>query len=385
MDTQDICFIDSEQALVELCKEIESTHWIVLDTEFMRENTYYPQLCLLQIATQDKLACIDPLALTHLDPILDIIYNPNIIKIMHACSQDMEIFYHLRGSLPSPVFDTQVAAPLLGFPPQVGYARLIEDLLGIKLDKTHTRTDWSRRPLSQEQLRYAADDVLYLSQAYPLLHEQLNERSRLEWLQEDFAALSDAGPYSKPPHDAWLRIKGSNRLSGKQLSVLQALAEWREQTARETNRPRSWLMRDDILLDMARQRPTSTEALSHIRGLNERTLRKYRDTLLEIIKHAMTQTAEKVHQPPRPTPLTTDQESLVDILMAVVRQRASEQSISPSVLASRKDLENLVRGEGQPSITQGWKAAMVGNELKQMLDGKTILRVQNGKLEIETV
>ena len=207
--SNDYLLIDTAEDLENLCHQLQDAAWLAVDTEFLRESTYFPKLCLLQIATPQLTACIDALSISKIDVVLDLIYRKNIVKVMHAARQDLEIFYHLRGSLPQPVFDSQLAAPLLGHPEQMGYASLVEAFLGIHLSKAHTRTDWSQRPLSDAQLQYAADDVRYLAQLYPLLYAKLEQLDRLDWLADDFTALTDPVQYERPPEQAWLRVKGA--------------------------------------------------------------------------------------------------------------------------------------------------------------------------------
>ena len=250
-DSGHIPFIDDQRGLATVCATLSQAPWFAIDTEFLREKTYYPKLCLVQVATPDMVACIDPLVLDDITPLLDVIFDQQITKVMHAARQDMEIFYHLRGTVPAPVFDTQIAALLLGLPDQVGYGGLVQELLGVKLHKLHSRTDWSQRPLDGEQLHYAADDVIYLAQAYQLMQEKLWESDRLDWLAGDFQALSDPALYAAHPETAWLRVKGANKLSGAALAALQALAAWREDKAQTLDRPRDWVLRDDVLLDLS--------------------------------------------------------------------------------------------------------------------------------------
>ena len=228
-----IQYIDTPQKLDELCRQIAKESWLALDTEFLREKTYYPKFCLLQIATPEWVACVDPIALNDLSALFEAIYNPAITKVFHSCRQDLEIFYQLTGKIPQPIFDTQIAAPLLGFQENPGYAMLVSSFLNINLSKAHTRTDWTVRPLSQAQLQYAADDVIYLCQIYQTMLKKLAELNRLDWLENDFAMLNDPELYDISPENAWLKIRGKNKLTGKQLSIVQTLAEWREQTAQK--------------------------------------------------------------------------------------------------------------------------------------------------------
>ena len=204
----DILYIDTPSGLDAFCTQIKTADWIALDTEFLREKTYYPKLCLLQIATPDTVACIDPIALDDLSPLLEIIFDEDIIKVMHSGRQDMEIFFNIHGRPPSPVFDTQIAALLLGYADQIGYANLVREMLGVELDKLHTRADWSLRPLSADQLQYAADDVVYLADIYQKMIAQLTAMGRLAWLNEDFERLASPDLYGNPPEHAWLKDVG---------------------------------------------------------------------------------------------------------------------------------------------------------------------------------
>jgi len=380
----DIRYVDSYESLQQTCATLGASDWIALDTEFLREKTYYPKLCLVQIATPELVVCIDPLAIEDLSPLLELLYDERITKVMHAARQDMEIFYHLRGALPTPVFDTQIAALLLGYPDQIGYGNLVREALGVSLDKLHTRADWSLRPLSAEQLRYAADDVVYLVQVYQQIIGKLTTLGRLDWLAEDFENLTRVELYSNPPADAWLRVRAANRLKGPALAALQALASWREQLAQDQDRPRGWLLRDDILIEIARHLPKSLVALGKIRGLPERTLQKHGTRLLALVAAAR-------EQAPQPPPkiesrqrLSPSQEALVDVMMAVVRLSGAENQLNPAVLASRKQLEQLATGDSDIDALHGWRRQLVGERLQSLLDGRLKVSVADGCLRIDS-
>jgi ribonuclease D len=377
---KEIQYIDSAPELARFCLQLAGTGWIALDTEFLREKTYYPKLCLLQVATPDSVACIDPLALDTLDPILDLVFDPGITKVMHSARQDMEIFYHLRGAAPGPVFDTQVAALLLGYPDQIGYGNLVSEVLNVRLEKLHTRADWSIRPLTQDQVSYAADDVIYLVDVYLNLRNRLVERGRLEWLDEDFARLSSDALYSNPPEDAWLRVKGGNRLNGAALAVLQALAGWRETLAQQRDRPRGWILRDDALLEIARHRPASLEALGRIRGMQEAFIRHNGEQVIGLVAAAGKQRPAPPADGGSRLQLTPAQDALVDVMSAVVRLSGAEHAINPAVLATRKQLERLVSGDADVEILHGWRRKLVGERLQALLAGELSLSVRDGKL-----
>ena len=381
-DTAQLQYIDTADALQAFCNQIAGAGWIALDTEFLREKTYYPKLCLLQIATPDVVACIDPLALDDLDPLLDLIFDPGITKVMHSARQDMEIFFHLRGAAPAPVFDTQIAALLLGYPDQIGYGNLVREMLGVSLEKLHTRADWSLRPLSGPQLQYAADDVIYLVDVYRQLQAKLQQLGRLEWLAEDFQQLSSADLYHTHPEQAWLKVKGSNRLKGASLAVLQSLAKWREQRAIRSDRPRGWILRDDALVEIARHRPVSVASLGKLRGLNERLVSKSGAELVALV-------AQAVDSKPQPFPnaadrvrLTPVQDALVDAMLALVRLSGAQHALNPAVLASRKELEKLALGNADTDVMHGWRRKLVGEQLQALLAGELDLAVRDGQLVI---
>ncbi|MGH8209792.1 MAG: ribonuclease D, partial [Steroidobacteraceae bacterium] len=255
--------VTTSAALAELGAHLEAFEAIGLDTEFLRERTYRAELCLVQVSATSEASCVDPLALTDLAPLARVLTAPGIIKVMHASRQDIEVLLPVTG-LVRPVFDTQVAAALAGLPAQVGYAELVRRLIGPELAKTHTRTDWSRRPLSPEQIEYALDDVRHLLPLKSLLEEQLQSLGRLEWLAEELAALADAGSFTTEPEQAWQRIKGLRGLDDERLRLAQQLAAWRERRASGRNRPRGWILDDTALREIVLRVPRSAQELSAI-------------------------------------------------------------------------------------------------------------------------
>lgn len=281
---KDLAFIDSDPELIRLCVQLQDCAWLAVDTEFERVNTYYPELCLLQVASDGITAVIDPLVIADLEPLYEVLYGPSITKVFHAARQDFEIFFLIKGDLPVPLFDTQIAAALLGYDKQTSYANLVSDMLGIELPKTQTRTDWKRRPLSRNQLDYAADDVIYLGQVYQLLLAKLIESGQLPLLEEEANALARPELYQPDPENMWQKIKEARKLKGNVLAVLQQLAAWREITARTENRPRQWVLHDNTLVMMARLLPASRDDLSRIKGVNKRVLKRHGETLLGIIE-----------------------------------------------------------------------------------------------------
>jgi ribonuclease D len=378
-----IQYINQPEQLPALCEQILQASWIALDTEFLREKTYYPKFCLLQIATPDWVACVDPIALPNLDSLFEVIYNPAIVKVLHSCRQDLEIFFQLTGKLPKPIFDTQIAAPLLGFQDNPGYAMLVSSFLNINLTKAHTRADWSKRPLTPGEIEYAADDVIYLCQIYQIMTQKLTELGRLDWLTQDFIELTEPDYYQIKPEKAWLRIKGQNKLTGKQLSIIQTLAEWREKTAQAENKPKNWLLRDELLFDLAKLQPETPSDLATVRAMNERTIQRYGKELCQLITAAKNRPPIPLTLKDRPAKKTQQQEAILDILTALVRIRAEENSLNPSILATRKDLEELLLGEDEECpLLHGWRFAMAGRELVGLLKGELLLGIESEQLAI---
>ncbi|NOZ54408.1 MAG: ribonuclease D [Gammaproteobacteria bacterium] len=377
-------FVDTEAKLIELCCALQNSEIIALDTEFFREKTYYAQLCLLQLATEDLIACVDPLALADLSPLLDVLYQASVVKVMHSARQDLEIFYDLKGALPAPIHDTQIAATLLGFGDQLGYANLVKSMLSVVLDKSHSRTDWQKRPLDAAQLQYAMDDVRYLIPIYRLQQAMLLEKKRQHWLVSDFNQLTNIDVYAPPLETLWRRVRGVQHLKGVQLAVLQGLCRWRELLARQLNRPRRWLVSDEMLIELARKMPTDLGLLEKVRGYNN-SLKKNAAAILTEIEIARALPVEKWPGDKRPLPLTADKEALLDMLMAIVRVCAQQNGVTPAVLATRKDLEAVIMGANNISVLSGWRYELAGKTIRGFLSGDMSIRLLGETITIEGV
>ncbi len=357
-------YVDSPPTLHQLCKKLQDTRWLAIDTEFHRENTYYPRLCLLQIATEDLVACIDTIVLDDITPLLDILYEHSRVKIFHSSRQDLEIFYQLRRIPLEPVFDTQLAAPLLGYQDQISYAALTSQVLGTTLNKEYTRTDWRRRPLSPQQLEYAENDVIYLMQIFLKFRHTLEQQGKLQWLEGDFALLYELNAYETTPQDAWLRLKNAYQLEGEKLAVLQALAKWREITAQQNDQPRNWIIRDETLFNIALALPKETTALLAVPGLTEKVATSYGAQLLSLIAGARNQPALPVPMKCFPVKrLDKEEAALVDRLLAFVHARSDEFSLDPKAVTSRRELSRLLRGERDLRLLRGWREQFIGREL----------------------
>lgn len=378
----DIEIITDDASLAEFCTRLKGSEFLAIDTEFIRERTYFPQLCLIQIATENHIGCIDPLGTRDLSPLEELFFDEGTTKVFHAGGQDMEIFYHLFGKTPTPVFDTQIAATVLGHGESIGYASLVKKELDIDLDKSHTRTDWCRRPLSEAQLRYAADDVRYLVLLYLDQQQRLAESGRGDWLQADFDNLADAGQYRPDPASAWHRVKGHGKLKPKQLAVLESLAAWREQQAVNEDRPRRRILGDEILLDLARFQPRDLDKLGEVRGLHGGQRKDYGKALLNVIAAGLAKDRENWPHILKKSPLSPAEDALTDSLAAITRLCAQESGIAAGILASRRELEDLVRGERDLPVLTGWRRRYLGERLLGFLEGRYAIRVENGKLAV---
>jgi len=281
--SDDTVFIDKDKSLRQMCAQLRERRWLAVDTEFERVNTYYPQWCLLQMNDGVTTALIDTLAIGDLGPVYDLLYDTAIVKVFHAARQDLELFFHVRGNLPGPLFDTQIAAALLGYDRQIGYAALVQEVLGVELGRTQARTDWKRRPLHRRQLRYATDDVLYLGRLYKNLRIRLQQSDQLEAFEAAVTALENPHLYEPGLATMWKKIRESNRLKGESLAVLQRLAAWREQTARDENLPRKWILPDRTLVEISRRKPHNRALLSQISGMRQQVLERHGAALLDII------------------------------------------------------------------------------------------------------
>jgi len=378
-------FIDRPEQLATFVEAMHGARWLAVDTEFIRERTYFPRLCLIQIASEEIAACIDPLKIEDLSPLKALLLDPGITKVFHAARQDLEIFLHIWGELPTPIFDTQPAAALLGIGDQVGYGNLIQQVLGINLAKDHSRTDWSRRPLQKAQMRYALDDVIYLGQAYRKMRRQLEEQGRLEWLEAEFESLADPATYALEPMAMWQRVKGRQHLKGVRLAILQQLAAWREEQALARDLPRRWILKDDVLLELARRAPGNLSELARIRGLESSFVRSNGEALLERIRQARQLPREQwPAEKPRPEKLSAVEEATLDILTGALRLIADEAGLSPQVIASRKDLAALLRNEPQARLLQGWRRKLAGEPLHRLLSGEHRIILQDGVPLLQT-
>jgi len=352
--------ITTAPGLEELAAHLADQARIGLDTEFLRERTYRAQLCLVQLSSPTTAACVDPLLLEDLAPLARVLTAPGVVKVMHASRQDLEVLLPLAG-LSGPVFDTQIAASLAGLPAQVGYAELVRRLLGRELAKSHTRTDWSRRPLSPEQIAYALDDVNYLLPLADQLQETLGRLGRLEWLQQELDELADPATLSVDPDQAWRRLKGLGNLDEGRARLARALAAWRERSAIEHNRPRGWILDESVLREIVLQVPRTEAALEAIPDMPPGLAKRRGAELLACIAGA--EIPEPTPAPPartRPDPVKS---ALVKKLAGITQAVAGELAVAPEVLATRRDLEQLADGAREGTVLRGWRRRLLGEQL----------------------
>jgi ribonuclease D len=351
---------DTADAVTDLAARLARHASVGLDTEFLRERTYRAELCLIQVSAGDDAVCVDPIAVNDLAALASPLTADGVVKVMHASRQDLEVLLPAVG-LVRPVLDTQIAAALAGFAAQIGYAELTRRLLGIELSKAHTRTDWSRRPLSPEQIEYAMDDVRHLVPLKLTLEEQLDKLGRLSWLAEELAALADARALVTDPEEAWRRLKGLRGLDPSRQRLARGLAAWRERRAMERNRPRGWILDDAALREMIVRVPRSLAALETITEMPAGVLRHSGDELLACIAAAnVPDPAPALDMRQRPDPA---QSALVKKLGMVNQAVATELGISPEVLATRRDLERLAEGGEDIAALRGWRRAVIGEKL----------------------
>jgi ribonuclease D len=346
--------------LEELSARLQRQPRVGLDTEFLRERTYRAQLCLVQLSSPAEVACIDPLALTDLSPLVMLLTATEVVKVMHASRQDLEVLFPVAG-VTAPLFDTQIAAALAGFPAQVGYAELVRRVLGRELAKLHTRTDWSRRPLSPEQVEYALDDVRYLLPLRAQLEGEIERLGRGAWLREELEELCDASAYRVDPQQAWLRVKGLRGLDPARTRLARELAAWREQRAIERNKPRGWILDDTALREMVVNPPRSIPELAALEGVPAGVVKHCAGDILQRVRAAdLPEELPPVNLRMRPDPTKT---ALLKKLSTMHQSLAAELALAAEVLATRRDLERLVEGDREVPVLRGWRRAVIGERL----------------------
>ena len=379
--------ITTQKDLESFCQALSDKPFIVVDTEFMREKTYWPILCLIQAAADGVEGMIDPLSDDiDLKPFLELLANPDIVKVFHAARQDLEIFFTLMQRVPAPLFDSQVAAMACGFGDQIGYEPLMRELVKANIDKGSRFTDWSRRPLSEAQLTYALSDVTYLREAYPILRGRLESSKRMVWVEEEMQALNDPGLYFIEPAQAWKRLKLRN-VRPKELGPLVHLAKWRETLAQSKDVPRNRILKDDGIYELARLRPADEKTLSRARSIPKGFERSdsARGILAAIAdgvsasKDELPQLDRNERKPPPPP-------DVIDLLRVLLKHACEKYDVAPKLIASAADLEALARSDDAPiPALTGWRREVFGDLALQLKRGEISLRLENGQLEVNKV
>jgi ribonuclease D len=354
--------IDEPGRLADALGALEAGGRWALDTEFVRERTYFPRLCLVQVAAAGRILLVDPIRIDDVALLQQFLRTSGAPRVVHAARQDIEVLLPVTGEPLAPLLDTQVAASLLGYPAQIGYGELVRLVLGVELAKGHARTDWAARPLKAEQLAYAADDVRYLGPLAEELESRLSAAGRLAWLAEDCARLADPALYRTAPADAWRRLKGLDRMQPAERAIARALAAWREERAIRRNLPRGWVMPDDALREIARRRPASTAELGNVASLPGGASSRLAGEVLQQVRDALSRQDAEPDEgaAERPTP---EQQAAVRRLQEVLQGIAGETGMSGEVLATRRDLIAIVRGARDVPSLSGWRGEVVGERL----------------------
>ena len=378
--------LTDNQDIADICARFATADFITVDTEFMRENTYWPILCLIQISDGKEAAAIDPLAKgVDLGPLLELmVNNENVLKIFHAGGQDVEIIHNLTGKTPHPIFDTQIAAMAIGQSEQIGYANLVDSWLGITLDKGARFTDWSRRPLNARQLEYAIADVTHLATIFPMMLEKLKETGRGRWINAEMEKLADPENYVNDPEKAWLRVKSQGR-NLDMLGRLKAIAAWREREAQSKDLPRGRIMRDETLADIAGHPPKDQTKLGQVRGLSAGWKNNDIGTrLMEVIEQAEPLSRDDLPLKIGRRPKNGKSNALVtDLLKLLLKIRSAEMNVASRLLARADDLERIVAGEREDvPLLEGWRYEEFGRDALDLVEGRVSFTVKDGKLKM---
>ncbi len=377
-------FITTTEALASLCARLAEEEFITVDTEFMREKTYYPELCLVQLAGTNDVAVVDAMAKgIDLAPLGELLAKPEPVKVFHACRQDVEIFLLLFGAVPANLFDTQVAAMVAGFGDQVGYDSLVQSLTGGHIDKTHRFSDWSARPLTKAQIDYAAADVTYLRTVYEKLSARLQVEGRLEWVGQEMAVLADPNTYRVDPARAWerLKIRTNNR---RQLALVKAIAAWREREAQRINIPRGRLLKDEQIPEVAALAPDNAEALTRARGISAGFANgKSGVSLLAAIAEAKALGEGDLPRIERPRDTPRASPALVALLKVLLNAAAEQNNVAARLVASGEEIEALALDETAPNpILEGWRRDMFGEDALRLIRGEIALSTQGKRIKI---
>ncbi|HYG25331.1 MAG TPA: ribonuclease D [Caulobacteraceae bacterium] len=379
--------ITTTAELSAFCKSLKGQPFIAVDTEFMRETTYWPKLCLIQVASPEQEACIDPLAEgLDLNPLLDILRDESVQKVFHAARQDVEIFNNL-GAMPKPLFDTQIAGMAAGFGEQIAYDALVRQMLKVEIDKSSRFTDWARRPLSDTQLTYALGDVTHLARLYPMLRSRLEKEGRLAWVEEEMAALTDPALYDVEPESAWKRLR-PRKHTAKYLAVFKAVAAWRERTAQLRDQPRGRILKGEAIDELAAQAPTDAAALDRLRGVPKGfSGSKFGPDLLAAIRETLKDpegyapVIERNGAPPNPAA-----GAIVELLKVLLKARSEDAGVASKLIATVSDLEKIANDDNADvQALKGWRRDAFGNDALKLKRGELALVLDGARVRVVEV
>ena len=374
--------IATTAALEKFCAEAMTARYVTVDTEFMRENTYYPKLCLLQIASADDAVLVDPLADgIDLAPVFALMAAPQVLKVFHAARQDIEIFVHLSGAVPAPIFDTQIAGMVCGFGDAISYDRLVKSVVGVEIDKSSRFTDWARRPLGDRQLTYALSDVTHLRLVFEALEERLRANGREPWLADEMAVLTDPATYVVAPEDAWRRLKLRNP-KPRTLAVLRELAALRENEARRRDLPRNRVLRDEVLTEIAASVPSTPDELARARSISDNVAKgKLGQGILEAIRRGANSDQNSWPRPPAATPPRRGREPVVELLRVLLKLKAEEHGVAQKLIANMADLDLIADDDDAdvPALS-GWRREIFGDAAIALKHGGVALTIRDGEI-----
>lgn len=376
--------IKDTKSLEKACQQISNHPFCTVDTEFLRESTFWPELCLIQMACADDAWIVDVLAEgIELSPFFELMTNKDVVKVFHAARQDIEIIYKLAGIIPNPVFDTQVAAMVCGYGDSISYDQLVYKITGVSLDKSSRFTDWSKRPLSDKQLTYALADVTHLRDVYVSINASLEEQGRKNWVAEEMDILKSVDTYDIPPKDAWKRLKMRAR-KPRELAIMQKVAEWRETVARKQNIPRGRVIRDDAIYDIAARGPTTIEKLCGLRSLSRGfDKNRFGDGILKAVNEAKSLPEEHLPQIPRPKQTPEGCSAATEMLKVLLKLTVEKHGVAAKVIATVDDLEKIAADdEADVAALKGWRKELFGKRALALKNGKLALGYNNREIQL---
>jgi ribonuclease D len=376
--------ITNSTDLIQFCENAAQSTYITVDTEFVRETTYWPQLCLIQVGLEDQAVAIDPLAKDiDLSPFFELLQNPKVIKVFHSARQDIEIFYHLTGKIPEPLFDTQIAAMVCGFGESVAYDILVGRYTKVSIDKSSRYTHWAQRPLTEKQLTYALGDVIYLRPVYEKLFAKILEEDRLHWLEDELAILKDPGTYAMDPYAMWQKIRVRSP-KPRMLSILREIAAWREISAQKRNVPRARIMKEETMIELAAASPQSLHELGRMRGISHDFIEKGEGKhILSLIEKAHSLPLEDCPQVKREGGSPPGASALVEMLKLLLKIKSEKYHVAQKLLATTSDLEEIARSENpQVPALEGWRHEIFGKAALALKSGKVAIGIKNHKIAL---